>query len=356
MRQRVGMVDVAREAGVSLGTVSNVYNQPEKVSPDTRRRVQAAIDRLGYVRSETARVLRGRPSRIMAVIVHDLANPFCVALVQGAEQAARRAGLGIMVCNSAGDPAEETRYASLLIEHRIRGALLAPTESSGRTVRAMKRGQIPLVVFDDLAPGGDVCSVAVDDVLGGELATAHLLAAGHRSIAFVGGPPHLPQVQARSRGTLRALARARLPASTVTELDCEEMTTAAGRDAGARILGLPTRPTGVFCANDLLATGVLQALFEAGVHVPDDIALVGYDDIEHAAAAAVPLTSVRRPARFMGTRAATLLIDKTSSASPADHTHQQLVLRPELVVRRSSARREPTGDGAMAHRPRPARP
>ncbi|MEU6841730.1 LacI family DNA-binding transcriptional regulator [Streptomyces sp. NPDC046716] len=343
MKQRVGMVDVAREAGVSLGTVSNVYNQPEKVSPDTRLRVQAAIDRLGYVRSETARVLRGRPSRIMAVVVHDLANPFCIALVQGAEQAARRAGLGVMVCNSAGDPAEELRYASLLIEHRIRGALIAPTDSTGQTVRAMRHSQIPLVVVDDCKPGRDVCSVAVDDVLGGELATTHLLAAGHRSIVFVGGPPHLPQVRARSQGTLRALAQARLPASTVTELSCEEMTVAAGRDAGARVLGMPNRPTGIFCANDLLATGVLQALFEAGVHVPDDIALVGYDDIEHAAAAAVPLTSVRRPARFMGTRAANLLIDKTSSASPAVHTHQQVILRPELVVRRSSPRRDMPG-------------
>ncbi|MFH8485039.1 LacI family DNA-binding transcriptional regulator [Streptomyces longisporoflavus] len=338
MKQRVGMIDVAREAGVSLGTVSNVYNQPDRVSPATRLRVQSAIDRLGYVRSETARVLRGRPSRIMAIVVHDLANPFCIALVQGAEQAARRAGLGIMVCNSAGDPAEETRYVSLLIEHRIRGALIAPTDASGQSITAMRRSEMPLVVVDDSKPGRDACSVAVDDVLGGELATAHLLAAGHRSILFVAGPARLPQIQARSRGALRALARARLPASTVTQLDCEGMTVAAGRDAGARILGMRTLPTAVFCANDLLATGVLQRLFEAGIRIPEDIALVGYDDIEHAAAAAVPLTSVRRPARLMGAQAANLLIDKTSSASPVEHTHRQVVLRPELVARRSSSR------------------
>ncbi|WP_338693941.1 LacI family DNA-binding transcriptional regulator [Streptomyces sp. Q6] len=336
MKQRVGMVDVAREAGVSLGTVSNVYNQPERVAADTRLRVQAAIDRLGYVRSETARVLRGRPSRIMAVIVHDLANPFCIALVQGAEQAARRAGLGVMVCNSAGNPAEEARYASLLVEHRIRGALIAPTDSSGRSIAAMRRSQIPLVVIDDNETSRDACSVAVDDVLGGELAIGHLLAAGHRNIVFVGGPLRLPQIQARSRGSLKALAQARLPASTVTDLSCEEMTFAAGRDAAARILGMHARPTGIFCANDLLATGVLQALFETGIRVPRDIALIGYDDIDHAAAAAVPLTSVRRPARLMGTRAANLLIEETSSASTTEHTHQQVTLRPELVVRRSS--------------------
>ncbi|WP_432104173.1 LacI family DNA-binding transcriptional regulator [Streptomyces sp. bgisy091] len=337
MRKRVGMVDVAREAGVSVGTVSNVYNQPELVTPKTRRRVQAAIDRLGYDRGETAHMLHGRPSRLMAFIVHDLANPFCIDLVQGAEQAARRAGLGIIVCNSDGSPGEETRYASLLNEHRIRGVLLAPAGSSARSIAAMWHHQIPLVVVDDCKSGGDACSVAVDDVLGGELAIAHLLASGHRNIAFVSGPTNLPQMQARSQGTLKALATAKLPTSTVTELTCEGMTASAGRDAGARILGMHPRPTGVFCANDLLATGVLQTLSAAGIDVPRDIALVGYDDIEHAADTAVPLTSVRRPARFMGTRAANLLIEKTSSASSAAHAHQHVVLHPELVVRRSSS-------------------
>ncbi|MFE6804463.1 LacI family DNA-binding transcriptional regulator [Streptomyces sp. NPDC057681] len=330
------MVDVAQEADVSLGTVSNVFNQPERVSPATRQRVQDAIDRLGYVRSESARMLRGRPSRIMAVVVHDLANPFCIALVHGAEQAARRAGLGIMVCNSAGDPAEEARYVALLSEHQIRGALITPADPSGRSIAALQGRGIPLVVVDDCKARSDLCSVAFDDVRGGEMAAHHLLQAGHRSIAFVSGPGYLPQVQSRLQGVLKAVAQARLPASVISEVDGDALTVDAGQDAGARLLGMNELPTGIFCANDLLAVGVLQALFEAGIRVPEDVSLIGYDDIDHAAAAAVPLTSVRRPARLMGATATSLLIAKTSSASSTQHRHQQITLRPELAVRRST--------------------
>lgn len=336
-RRHVGMVDVAREANVSLGTVSNVFNQPERVSPTTRRRVQDAIDRLGYVRIESARMLRGRPSRILAVLVHDLANPFCIALVHGAEAAARRAGLGVMVCNSAGDPDEEARYVALLSEHQIRGVLITPADTAGRSLNALDDRGIPLVVVDDCKTGRGQCSVAIDDILGGELAATHLLKAGHRSILFIGGPNHLPQVQSRFQGVLKALAQARMPISMLSELACDELTVAAGRDAGARVLGLRDRPTAILCANDLLAVGVLQTLFESGVRVPDDISLVGYDDIDHAAAAIVPLTSVRRPARLMRATAASLLIAKTT-VHPADtHHHQQITLRPELAVRKSTA-------------------
>lgn len=336
-RRHVGMVDVAREANVSLGTVSNVFNQPERVSPTTRRRVQDAIDRLGYVRIESARMLRGRPSRILAVLVHDLANPFCIALVHGAEAAARRAGLGVMVCNSAGDPDEEARYVALLSEHQIRGVLITPADTAGRSLNALDDRGIPLVVVDDCKTGRGQCSVAIDDILGGELAATHLLKAGHRSILFIGGPNHLPQVQSRFQGVLKALAQARMPISMLSELACDELTVAAGRDAGARVLGLRDRPTAILCANDLLAVGVLQTLFESGVRVPDDISLVGYDDIDHAAAAIVPLTSVRRPARLMGATAASLLIAK-ATVHPADtHHHQQITLRPELAVRKSTA-------------------
>ncbi|GAA2512120.1 LacI family DNA-binding transcriptional regulator [Streptomyces gobitricini] len=331
----VGIKDVAQRAGVSVGTVSNVINRPETVARATRERVQAAIELLGYVRSESARQLRAGRSRIIALLVLDMANPFFVDLATGAERAAREAGLGVMLCNSAQDPAEEAEYLGLFAEQRVRGVLVTPADPEGHTLRAFGRHGIPYVLVDRTAAGEESCSVSVDDVEGGALAVRHLLEGGHRGLVYVGGPPHLPQVQDRREGALGALAEAGLPAGALVRVDTERLDVASGRDAGARLLGMSPRPTAVFCANDLLALGVLQTLFAAGVSVPGDIALVGYDDIEFAAAAAVPLTSVRQPAHRMGRMAAELLIEETGEDA-GRHEHRRVVLRPELVVRASS--------------------
>ncbi|MFJ9037296.1 LacI family DNA-binding transcriptional regulator [Streptomyces sp. NPDC102406] len=340
-RGSVGIKDVARVAGVSVGTVSNVLNQPHRVSEPTRRHVQQVIARLGYVRSEYARQLRSGHSRIMALLVLDMGNPFFVDVARGAERAAREAGLGVMVCNSAQSTEEEAEYLSLFAEQRVRGALITPADPSGATLRDFRRHSIPYVVVDRVAGAdedGAGCSVSVDDVSGGALAVRHLVSGGHRSLAFVSGPPHLKQVQDRREGALKALAEAGLPGELLRELPTDRLDVAAGRDAGARLLGLAERPTAVFCANDLLALGVLQALYAAGVKVPDDMSIVGYDDIEFAAAATVPLTSVRQPALTLGTIAAELLLQETGQRA-AEHRHQHVVLRPELVVRGSSRAR-----------------
>ncbi|MEV0598973.1 LacI family DNA-binding transcriptional regulator [Streptomyces sp. NPDC050315] len=331
----VGIKDVAREAGVSVGTVSNVINRPERVSQETRARVQAAIERLGYVRSESARQLRAGSSRLVALLVLDMANPFFVDLARGAERAARRAGLGVVVCNSGQNPDEEAEYLALFAEQRVNGVLVTPADPTGRTLDTLRRQGTPFVLVDRVAPGTEQCSVSVDDVAGGALIGRHLAQAGHRTLAYVSGPPHLRQVQDRREGMHRALAEAGLPPEALLELPAGQLDVAAGRDAGARLLGLAQRPTAVFCANDLLALGVLQAMYAAGVRVPEDLAIVGYDDIEFAAAAAVPLTSVRQPAAALGNMAAELLLEETGQAAP-DHCHQRVVLQPELVVRQSS--------------------
>lgn len=331
----VGIKDVARQAGVSVGTVSNVINRPDLVAEETRTRVQSVIARLGYVRSESARQLRAGASRIMALLVLDMGNPFFVAVASGAERTARAAGLGVMVCNSAQSVSEELEYLSLFAEQRVRGVLVTPADPTGRSLDGLRSQGIPFVLVDRVSADPSVCSVSVDDVAGGRLAVQHLITAGHRSIVYVGGPPEVTQVHDRKAGALAALAEAGLPASSLTEISAERLDVAAGRDAGSRLLGLGHRPTAVFCANDLLALGVLQAMFAARISVPDEMAIVGYDDIEFAAAAAVPLTSVRQPAVSMGRLAAEMLLEETVG-DPADHHHRQTVLQPELVVRGSS--------------------
>jgi LacI family transcriptional regulator len=330
----IGIKDVARHAKVSVGTVSNVINHPDVVAEQTRIRVQSAITELGYVRSELARQLRVDESRIMGLLVHDMGNPFFVDIAHGAERTARRAGLGVMVCNSNQNPREEADYLALFAEQRVRGVLLTPADATGRTIEAFRRQRIPFVLVDRVGTGDANCSVSVDDVVGGALAVRHLTATGHRNIAYVSGPGHLQQIRDRRIGARAALSEAGLDPDTLAELPTDTLDFAAGRDAGARLLGLSNRPTAVFCANDLIALGVLQSLYAFGLTVPHDMAIVGYDDIDYAAAAAVPLTSVRQPATAMGSLAAELLVAEMDG--DGTHEHRQVVLQPELVARNST--------------------
>ena len=334
----VGIKDVASRAGVSIGTVSNVVNRPHVVSPATRARVQAVIQELGYVRDESARQLRAGHSRMLALLVLDLGNPFFVDVSRGAEQAAHDEGLNVITCNSSQRMDREASYLAMLAEQRVRGVLLSPVDASGNSLTAFRRSGIPYVFVDRSVSTDEACSVSVDDVVGGSLATQHLIDTGHRSIAFVNGPAVLAQCRDREAGVRAALSGAKAPGRQLSVLEVEGLDVASGRDAGARILGLSPRPTAVFCANDLLALGVLQTVYAAGLAVPQDLAIVGYDDIEFAAAAAVPLTSVRQPAAAMGRLAADLLLEEIR-ADGAGHEHQRVVLQPELVVRESSRTR-----------------
>ena len=292
--------------------------------------------RSGYVRSESARQLRAGESRMIAMLVLDMANPFFVEVAGGAERAAREAGLRVMLCNSAQDPVEEADYLALFAEQRVRGVLVTPADPTGRSLAVLQRSGIPYVLVDRATAVLDGCSVSVDDVAGGRMAAEHLLAVGHRSFTYVSGPMRLAQCRDRRTGALAALAEHGVPEDAMTHIETEQMDVAGGRDAGHRLLGLSHRPTAVFCANDLLALGLLQTLYAVGVPVPEEMAIVGYDDIEYARAAAVPLTSVRQPSTEMGRTALTLLLEESGSNAER-HAHQRVVLRPELVVRQSTA-------------------
>ncbi|WP_410808895.1 LacI family DNA-binding transcriptional regulator [Micromonospora sp. 067-2] len=332
----VSIKDVASRAGVSVGTVSNVLNRPNLVSEMTRSRVRAAINELGFVPNDAARHLRRGRGRTLGLVVLDVANPFFTDIAKGVDDTTGPAGMAVIFCNSNGDIAREGRYLDLLEEQRVQGVLITPVgDDNARLDRLRSRG-ILVVVLDRPAPSRDFCSVSVDDRLGGELAVRHLVEAGHEQIAFVGGPWRLEQVSDRYHGGVKALEEAGLGADNLRRLDTPSPTVAAGRDAVSRILGLPrsARPTAIFCANDLLALGVLQGLTRQQIRVPDDIALVGYDDIEFAAAAAVPLTSVRQPRQQLGRSAAELILDEANN--PDGHQHRQVVFEPELVVRESS--------------------
>ncbi|TXR56565.1 LacI family DNA-binding transcriptional regulator [Quadrisphaera setariae] len=334
----VGIKDVAREAGVSVGTVSNVLNRPDSVSPAKRALVEAAVERLGYVRNESARQLRAGSSRTIALVVLDVANPFFADVIAGAEEAAEDVGALVVVSNSGGRPEREARHLARLEAQRVMGVLLSPVRDGENAAAAeLERRGTPVVLVDRVSGSATSPSVAVDDVRGGRLAGEHLRDLGHRAVAFVGGPDHLGQVRDR-------LAGLRVAAGEVVRVEVvasDDMSVRAGSAAAARIFERwpdpADRPTAVFCANDLLALGVLNECVRRGVRVPDELALVGYDDIGYAGTAAVPLTSVRQPRELLGRTAVELLLETVDGgadgrAGAGRHVH----FTPELVVREST--------------------
>ena len=337
MTASVSVTDVAARAGVSLGTVSNVLNRPDRVSTATRERVLQAIDELGFVRNEAARQLRAGRSRTIGLIVLDVGNPFFTDIAAGVEEAAADAGLSVVLCNSGENAEREQHYLSVLEEQRAYGILVSPVTGRNTRLEAIRRRGIPIVLVDR-GSSRRQCSVSVDDVVGGELAVHHLLEQGHERIAFVGGPMAIKQVSDRLAGARQALRAAGLPDSRITVVETPALNVSYGRAAGKHIAELPARkrPTAAFCANDLLALGVLQEMTRRRIAVPAELAIVGYDDIEFAAAAAVPLTSVKQPRRQLGSAATTLLIEEADQTD--SHQHRQVVFEPDLVIRESTAR------------------
>jgi LacI family transcriptional regulator len=330
--------DVAAAAGVSVGTVSNVLNRPERVSGRTRAKVQQAMRELGFVRNESARQLRAGHSRVLAYVMLDATNPFFTDVAQGIEDVAEAADLAVFICNSDQRVERERSYLTRLKEQRVQGVLITPVDPEDPALDDLIGHGTPVVIVDRTVGGGRCCSVAVDDVLGGRLAADHLLDRGHERIAFVGGPERIGQVRERREGAGHALVAAGRPREDLVVVETEALTVAEGRGAGARIAGMArrTRPTAAVCANDLLALGLLQECVSLGISVPDDLAIVGYDDIDFAAAAAVPLTSVRQPRRQLGRTAAELLIDEATNPY---HRHQQVLFTPELVARATTRQR-----------------
>lgn len=337
-RNSVSMRDVAALAQVSVGTVSNVLNFPERVSDATRQRVQQAIDKLGWVPNESARQLRAGRSRSIGMVVMDIANPFFTDVARGAEELLYGEQYSVQIGNSDQDPGRELTLLQRFEQQRVGGVLFAPIADSAERVLQLRRRGIPVVIVDRVGTGSDFCAVGVDDLAGGRLAGQHLLDRGHRRLAFVGGPSSLAQVRDRRRGLELAVEQAgdgvSLLAVTTPTLSLE-----AGVSSAGELAALPTaeRPTAVFAANDLVAIGLLQGFVTAGLRVPDDMAIIGYDDIAFAAAAAVPLSSIRQPREDIGRKSAELLVAEIEAADAGQpHRHESVRFTPQLVARRST--------------------
>ena len=336
-QRRGGMREVARAAGVSVSTVANVLSRPAIVAPETRSRVEQAILGVGYVPNGPARQLRGLPSPIVGSIILDLANPFYADLNRGVEDRLAEAGCVVLACSTDMQATKEKRILGLLQEQAVRGIIISPIDPDPAPLLEISRRGIPVVLIDHPRGRLDLCAVAVDHLLGGQLAAEHLLSLGHRRIAYLGSAGDPRPATQRRQGTYLALAAAGLdPDEALLHI---QMTihpptlVEAASKAVERILSAVPRPTAVLCLNDTTALGVLHGLDAAGVRVPTDISVVGYDDLPFASRLAPPLTTVNQPKYQLGHTAADLLLDE----SRPDHTHREIRFQPSLVVRSSTA-------------------
>jgi LacI family transcriptional regulator len=331
----VSIREVAAAASVSVGTVSNVLNRPEIVSPATVAQVHAVISSLGFIRNEAARQLRAGKSRSIGMLVLDIGNPFFTDVARGAEDRAAAAGMTLLLGNSGTSVQRELSYLELFEEQRVHGLLVTPVGDDLTFLDRIRSYGTPVVLVDRATDRKDLSSVSVDDVAGGFLAAQHLLSTGRRRLSFVGGPGSIHQVADRLAGARKAVAGQ--PGATLEYVSTESMSVVQGRMAGKAILARKRRdrPDAVFAANDLLAMGVLQGLVMHGnIRVPEDIALIGYDDIDFASAAVVPLSSIRQPSEHIGYVGVDLLMREAADGTGFQHEH--VVLQPELVVRGST--------------------
>lgn len=331
------IAQVAAQAGVSTATVSRVLAGIGRASPETRERVLAAARALDYRPSGVARSLKLRETRTLGLIVTDIENPFFPQLVRAIEDAARHAGYVILLCNAADDPEREAAYLDVLVERRVDGVIIAASSLGRRHREWLREPPLPVVVVNGLPAGISVPAVASDNHAGGRLAVAHLLGLGHRRIGYLMAPPRNIDAPDRLSGAREALASAGLAADSLV-VSSGEAGVAGGERAMHALLAMAADLTAVFAYNDLMAIGAIRAIREVGRRVPDDISVVGFDDVDIAAYAEPPLTTVAQAIPELGRWAFEALARQLATPRAGRATPGPLVRLPvSLRIRASTA-------------------
>lgn len=300
--------DIAREAAVSTATVSRWMNGTLAVRAETARRIEAAVKQHGYAPSHVARGLVTKSSRTIGLLLADISNPFFAGIARAVEDAAQAHGYAVIVCNSDSDPGKESAYIRLLRQKYIDGIVFLSNSHNRSGLRTAIEEHIPVVVADEEVDGLPQTGVFVDNQRGAFEAVSHLVALGHRRIAHIAGP-RVHSTPLRLAGYRQALREAgvRFEKERVCYGDFQ---IASGNAAAHELLEVMPRPTAIFAGNDLMAIGALQAVWEKGLRVPDDLSIVGFDDVPLAAAVVPPLTTVAQPTAELGRTAVSMLIAK----------------------------------------------
>jgi len=325
--------DVAKLAGVSPITVSRVINNSGYISEETRRRVDEAIRQLGYVPNTLARSLRLSQTNTLALVLTDITNPFWTTVARGVEDAASDAGFNVILCNTDESEVEQDKYLKVLLQKRVDGVLLVPVRCTRETVQVIQSQKVPLVVLDRHIPGVEVDSVRCDSEGGANTLVRLLISKGHRRIAMLSGPQGVSSADDRVAGYQRAMAEAGLDHQNGS-IFYGEFTQQSGYAMMQQALAAAPRLSAVFAGNNFITIGAFKAVRDAGLKVPENIALVGFDDLPVALVIDPFFTVASQPAYEMGKQATELLLARIAGQAPPQY--QEIVLPTEIIVRRSS--------------------
>ncbi|MGQ9622690.1 MAG: LacI family DNA-binding transcriptional regulator [Candidatus Caldatribacteriaceae bacterium] len=337
-KDKITINDIAWEAGVSKATVSRVLNNPGKVAEETRRKVLEAIQRRNYRPNPLARALTVKKTGVIGVVVSDISNPFYAVMVRSIEEVCRAHAYHIFLCNTDGRDEEEEFYIDSLIEKRVDGIILGSVHLESKSFEKLKEAEIPFIFVSRLPRNREECDyVMIDNVLGGYMATRYLLSLGHTRIAYLGGRWNTSSNLDRFEGYKKALQEVGIEIKE-EYIRCGEFSMEGGYREGLRIIDSgERRPTAVFCANDAMAIGLLEACREGKIRVPEELSVIGFDDIPLSALGCIQLTTVSQSIADLGALSGKMIIDKITDAEKRN-TKQQVVFPPKLVVRKTCTR------------------
>ena len=330
--------DVARRAGVSTVTVSRVINGGSNVKPATRDKVQQAIEEMHYLPNVAARSLRSKRTYTLALLVPDITNSFWTTVARGIEDEAQNGGYSVLLCNTDEDPAKQLRYQDVIISQRVDGVIITPYDSDARNLARLRDRKIPIVVIDRRIDGWDVDTVSSDSVAGAQTLVKHLIGLGHQRIAVISGPSSTSTAHDRVTGYRIALVEAGIPIDAGL-IKLGEFKALSGEELTYQLLAETPRPTAIFAANNAIAIGVIKAAEKRGLRIPQDLALVCFDDLPNLSLVLPFLTVVVQPAYEIGVRAAQLLLSRIEGQA-VQPRHVSLPTR--LIVRYSCGSRIPT--------------
>lgn len=324
--------EVAEKAGVSFTTVSHVINNTRFVSEETRERVLAAMEELHYRQNALARSLRSGKTHTLGLILPDSSNPFFADIGRSVEAAAFELGYSVILCNTESDLHREQLYVDVLSKKQVDGVIFVATGDQANSAELLVSLNLPVVLVDREILGIGLDSVLADNCQGGMLATNHLIQFGHRRIACITGPSYLTPSAERITGFSQAMEAAQIKVED-SYLLRGDFHSESGYTCTRQLLSLPEPPTAIFSCNDLMAIGVLRAAAEAGLRLPQDLSIVGFDDIELASYTSPPLTTISQPIGEIGRIATHLLVDRMEDKTLSPRRE---ILPPKLIVRGST--------------------
>jgi LacI family transcriptional regulator len=324
--------DVARRAGVAPITVSRVINHSGYVSEKTRQRVEKAISELNYVPNALSQGLRFNKTNVIALVLSDVTNPFWTTVARGSEDASSEENYSVILCNTDEDVAKQDKYVQLLLRRQVDGFLLVPVSNTVDTIRFIQHQGVPLVILDRQLLGVSVDTVYADSEGGAYELTRHLVELGHRRIAILSGPETISTSIQRVAGYKRALKDAHLKVDSEL-ISYGRFYQDSGYERTIKLLTLSQRPTAMFAGNNFIAIGMMKAIYESDLRIPEDISVVGFDDLPSGLLVRPFLTVAAQPAYEMGYRATKLLLERiTNSGKPS---YEEIVLPTQLVIRQS---------------------